>query len=148
MEDFEIVTEAALTVTELIGRLHPVAVHLPIACTILLFLHECAAFFDIKGFRETAPYYIAVTLLSYLPAIATGWVRSQEFNSDALTRIGEHRNLLLLAFGFLVAVCGRRMMVQRPHWVYLLALLAALVLVSLGADIGGKLVYGEDYFGG
>lgn len=148
MDEFEIVAETALTVVELFGRLHPLAVHMPIAATIFLLMHETAAYFNVKGFRETAPFYVLTSVLSYLPAVATGWIRSRDFQSDTLIRIMEHRNLMLGALVLLTFAAGWRLSTRRLNWVYLVVLFISLVVMSMSADIGGKLVYGEDYFGG
>ena len=147
MNEFELVTEAPLTLVQLAGRLHPAAIHLPIGAHVLLLLHEIAAYCDLKGFRDTAPWFVFATLLSYLPAVGTGWLRAAEFESETLNVILVHRNFMLLAFGLLLSVAGRRLITGRITVWYLTGLAASIVVLAYGADIGGKLVYGEDYFG-
>ena len=146
--DIEIVADTALTWVEILGRFHPVTVHMPIAACLLLLAHEIAGYFNIKGFRDTAPYYTTAAVLSYLPAVATGWVRALEFQSETLNKIMSHRNIMFLALAIMVCLASWRLLSKRaPGW-YLIGLLVVCVLTGYSADLGGKLVYGEDYFGG
>ena len=147
MDEFELVADAPLTLLALVGRLHPAAVHLPIGAHVLLMLHESAAYCGIKGFRGSATWLIFATLLSYMPAVATGWVRAGEFDSESLNAIMVHRNFMFIAFAILLVVGGRRLLTDRVTGWYLVGLLASLIALAYGADLGGRLVYGEDYFG-
>lgn len=146
-DDFELEVVADLSLWDLIGRLHPAAVHMPIAITFLFLLHEIAVYFKLKGFKETAPYYMLATVLSYLPAVATGWIRAGEFESESLVDIYTHRNYMLLSYLILVILTSWRMFSNKIKGWYLIGLLIVCIVMAYSADLGGKLVYGEDYFG-
>ena len=145
--DFELVVDT-LTTAELFGRLHPLSVHLPIAATILLLVYEVAARFGVKGVVQSMKLHIAIALGSYLPAIATGMMRMQEYtDDDAIRQALVHRDAMIGALALLSMLCWWRWLTpHRVTWWYLAGLAAAIAFMGFGADLGGLLVFGEDYF--
>ena len=148
MDDFQVIESVPLTLLQIIGRLHPASVHLPIGASLLLLLHEVASFCGLKGFKDTGPWFVFVTLMSFLPGVATGWIRAAEFESESLQQIFVHRNFMLLAFGIMLAATAPRLVTGRVTGWYLAGLTAALVILGYGADLGGQLVYGAGHLGG
>jgi uncharacterized membrane protein len=139
----------------LLGRLHPIFVHLPIGWLTLLVLLELAALVRrrdaIDGIRLAL---LALTATSCVPAVLSGLLRADEItrqapDSAALATL--HRNLMLALSGASLLALGIRLqrgrdrLVGLPRALYLAVLLAASALLVYGAHLGGKLAFGERY---
>ncbi len=141
--EFEIVTERALTLWELAGRMHGAAVHLPIGGILVLLSHEVI---NILGWlRLDTRLSLWLTLGSFVPAIATGLLRAQELDSDALIEASVHRNVMILAF---TLVCVAGLVRWRSQWygTYVAILLVALVVLSAGGHLGAEMIHGHEFF--
>jgi uncharacterized membrane protein len=136
---------------DLVGRLHPMLVHMPIAWIILLFLFELLALkrTELAG---AGPLLSVLVLASLVPAMLTGLVRVDHFvaaGSDLAPALA-HRNAMFTTAAIVVVAVGLRFVkraaftgIVRQSYVALLAL--AAFFVSLGGHLGGELVYGENY---
>ncbi len=131
----------------LIHSLHRPLVHFPIAWLILLFFVDVATF----GFHrkwEKAGYYLGwAALVAFVPAILSGWLRSQQMpvSGETLEMLLEHRNLALVTMVTLSAlVAWRRLhknhMNAKQQAIYMILLLIAVSLVLETGHHGGKLL--------
>ena len=138
---------------EVLSRLHPAVVHLPIAWVMLLFLTDVGAF--VLGRREvlTAGLYLSVlAFLSFFPSALTGLLRLDHLPQDA-TAIAPalvHRNIMYLCCVLSGAMAGLRIWKKNEiegnlRWVYMAMVSATFLLVAWGAHLGGRLVYGDDF---
>jgi uncharacterized membrane protein len=139
--------------SDLVGRLHPALVHFPIAWLVGL------AFIDFVGLvlgRETwqrpGVFVLAGTVLSLLPAAATGLLRAVHMPSDTTVHalLVTHRTLNFGVTGLAVAASSLRLLRRNrlQGWsrtVYLGLVFAATGVVLVAADFGGRMVYGPDY---
>ncbi len=144
-----------LAPTQLVGRLHPIFVHLPIGWLTLLVLLELAAL--VRRRDEGDRFRLALLVLalaSCLPAVVSGLLRADEVTSLARDSVGLvtlHRNLMFAVSGATALALALRLGLGRPRLagaaraLYLVVLLAAAALLVYGAHLGGKLVFGERY---
>jgi len=159
--DFEIVEElefleedetesTSLNLTALLGRLHPAVVHFPIGWLVLLLIMDSTAFVLRKTtLVRWGPFLLGGTVLSMLPAIATGLLRYSAYSEpDSLAL--DHRNLIFI----MAALCLSALIVRLVkgndlrgivRWIYLLLILSATGLILMASHHGGKLVFGEAY---
>ncbi|MCA9667058.1 MAG: hypothetical protein KC503_15780 [Myxococcales bacterium] len=137
---------------DLIGKLHPMAVHVPIGWLLLLLLVDAATFLLKKHSWEPAGRLLLLAAtLSMLPAVATGLLRHATHGpSDAEAMIVLHRNVMLAMAAASAAALGLRLSrreglrgAYRAGYLLLIAASAALLLV--GGHLGGKIVFGADY---
>ena len=141
------------TLFGVMGRLHPALVHLPIAWTLLLCLVELIALArPQEGWRSAGLYLSILTWLSFLPAALTGLLRLEQLPQDpeALAPALLHRNIMYIAAGLastvaLLRVLAKNRLTGPRRLVYLALVCLTFALVGLGAHLGGKLVYGDDY---
>jgi len=154
IDDFEIVeTEKALGFSELLGRLHPAMVHFPIGWITLLLLLELATV--LLGRRELEPagrWVLALGILGFLPALATGFLRADQFTVSAGidSPVFLHRNLALLTLLICVAALALRWKAGKTlggamRWAYLTLVAMAVLLIGYVGHLGGKMVYGENF---
>jgi uncharacterized membrane protein len=143
-----------LTLLQIIGRMHPAAVHLPIGWILLLTLWELFVVLTRQRELESVGLYLGVgAALSTVPAIATGLLRAGQLPEDPATldAIHDHRNIMfgattVLVGAVLVRFCRRQgPLAGRRRIVYVALLMVASVLVGLGGHWGGKLVFGDNY---
>jgi uncharacterized membrane protein len=155
VETFETVQPVVppVTLLTLIGRLHPAMVHFPIGWLIALVLVDTLTF--VVGRKELWPagqVLLGVTVLSFIAAGATGFLRANQLPADAATQhaIADHRNVMLLSFALVVvaailrwALRGQLAGPRKAAYLGLVLLAAALVL--FGGHLGGRLVFGDSY---
>jgi uncharacterized membrane protein len=137
----------------LLGRLHPLLVHFPIAWLVLLVLVDLATFV-LRRPWQTFGYLLGIGVaLSVIPVVATGLLRmaSMGATGELFDLLIEHRNLALAASTVVLVAVGLRAVRrnQLAGWarhVYLALILVATALISSAAHHGGMAVYGKDYF--
>ncbi len=136
----------------LLGKLHVLAVHLPIG------LLSFAAFFELVGWWRKAPVWHTVSQFNFvagsvaaLSAAPLGWLAAANANysPDLQDTLQVHRWLgvttALLALGGLILLwLEKRSPSPRPTLYRILILLVAII-VPLTAHFGGSLIYGPDY---
>lgn len=133
----------------LIGKLHPLTVHIPIGWLLLLVLLELAAL-RWQWLTDVGLPLALLTVASFVPAMITGLLRAQDTAAVVAEKVLQHRNMMLLAAGALLVAtitrwARRKEFAGGPRIVYLLLLLLAAALMSLGGHLGGKLVFGDAY---
>jgi uncharacterized membrane protein/mono/diheme cytochrome c family protein len=131
-----------------LGHLHPVWVHLPIGIFILLLLLELAGWLSRRpgwarmpavSERERA-FILAIAAAASVLAAALGWLLSLGGGYDT-TLLTRH-----LWLGFATAGAAFLLFaVHRIRTLYAPMLVATLVLLTLAADVGGRITHGNDY---
>lgn len=131
-----------LTITEFIGRFHPVLVHLPIGILLLAVLFHLLGYK--KGYESLQPAVKVSLLIGTVAAIAScisGWMLSYS---------GEYEEALVnthqwLGIGLaLVSVLACFLMIRNSVLVKWLMPLIGLLIIITG-HLGGSLTHGEDY---
>jgi uncharacterized membrane protein len=138
---------------KLIGRLHPLLVHFPIAWIVLLVLVDLATFLLRRPWQTFGMLVGVGTALAVIPVVGTGFLRmgAMGASGELLELLVEHRNLALLASTLVLVAVGLRgaRRNELTNWsraVYMILVVAAAVLVAIAAHHGGMAVYGKDYF--
>lgn len=139
---------------ETVAYLHPAVVHMPIAWVILLLLLEAYGF--VTNDAKSAPFARALAwlaFLSFIPGLMTGFAKGtlEESHLDAedLAEMLTHRNMMLVSAALMLVLAVLRSRKRNSVFdggsrlVYLGLLLALFGILSLGAHIGGEMVYGD-----
>ncbi len=140
----------------LLGRLHPMVVHFPIAlltmAAVIELLHVAR--------RRTVPseagtYCLAFGVIGALAAVCLGTVNAghQAVVGEAAQAVERHQVMGWISLGAAAAALGVGQMARRARRVRTVAVYVGLVLATsavVGATghLGGGLVYGEDYLTG
>lgn len=158
IEELEEIEVAAVEVAdpgarEVVGRLHPALVHLPIAWLLLWLLVEILVVG--LGRERLVACRLglgALTVGSFLPASLSGFLRAAELEALGASPapLEGHRLWMLVAAGLALACLGARLLGRRggrralePAVLAGLALAAAAL--AWGAHLGGRMVHGEGY---
>ena len=127
---------------QLAGRLHPLAVHLPIGLFILLAVTELAGMFR-GGPRLTEQQRSWILGLGFLGAATTasfGWLLAGSGDYDN-TLLDRHR---WLGVGFATATAVVYFLRRHPR-AYAAGLAISVALLGLAGHAGGTLTHGESY---
>jgi uncharacterized membrane protein len=139
------------TLMALIGNLHPLLVHFPIALVMAAAAAELVA---IATPRE-AWHTVAVVNLRAGAAIGvatavTGWVLAASTSVDATSALEWHRWIGMAgaagALGAALLPSYRHVPSRRFVVVYRVALFGAACLVALTGHLGGTIVWGAEFF--
>ncbi|AQG80726.1 c-type cytochrome domain-containing protein [Spirosoma montaniterrae] len=126
-----------MVIPDLLGRFHPLLVHLPIG--ILLFAAGLMAYGYLKKIDTTAAVSVAwgAGAVSAVLACATGWLLAQsgDYETDLVQK---HQWLGLLTAGMAAVTY----LMKQHRW---LPALATVGLLSTAGHYGGNLTHGEDY---
>jgi uncharacterized membrane protein len=134
----------------LIGRLHPLLIHFPIALVLAAGAAEAAALLTADDrWRVVALHNVRIAAAFAIPAAIAGWRLAIDSGSDASALLEWHRWLgTLAAVATLAAALAtasiRRQRLAAP-WVYRIALLAAAALVAVTGHLGGALAWGSGF---
>ncbi len=131
---------------ELIGRLHPLIVHLPIGILILAFLMEVASYSKrYKKLKVAMPFVLKVVIASSLIAWFTGWIMPKEGAFDERL-VSLH---FWMATGMVVSSLFLYFLYEHKSTLfrrlYLPCFLLALSFLTLAGHFGGSLTHGEDF---
>ncbi len=142
----------ALDFSTLYARLHPSLVHFPLGWLLLALIFDVATFaLRREHFARAGHVTLIVAAVAFLPAVTSGLVYlSMENEPEEIAAIVRHRNVILAAFGALLAALALRLakrsaLAGPSRWAYLGLMVAAVLLASVGGHLGGELVHGEDY---
>ncbi len=128
----------------LLGRLHPVAVHLPIGIFVLLALVELGALFP-RVQRLTPALRTFVLAVGALFALATaffGWLLARDGGYDA-TLLDRHQNLGLAVAALAFVLLAVHLLGWRR--IYGGALALTVLVLAVAGHFGGVLTHGESY---
>ena len=134
----------------LIGHLHPVLVHFPIALVIVASVAEAAAIVSgDERWRTLAIGNLRAGAAFALAAALAGWYFAAGLGTDTAPLLEWHRWLgtvaavMTLAGAFAASSAPRRS--PRELLVYRAALLTAGMVVAVAAHLGALLVWGADF---
>ena len=140
--------------TEMVGRLHPAFVHFPVAWIVILIIFEIIALRSKDPNWSRASFVILfLTVLSFIPALTTGFLLEETASGGPgfhdLLELHETLNITaacILAAGFLIQLFLVRD--NSPLWkrAYLACIFISTGMVLFSAHVGGKMVYGENFF--
>ena len=134
----------------LIGRLHPLLIHFPIALVILAAAAEVmASFTDDVRWRTVAVHNLWAAAVFAVMATIAGWRLALEPGMETSPLLEWHRWLGSIGAGVtvLAALTTPRSFGASAldAWIYRITLFAAGALVPLAAHLGGLLVWGADF---
>ncbi len=124
----------------LLGRLHPVVVHFPLACLLLTLVAEGLALRFGERWRTVTGFLLVVSAATAVAAVITGTLLADD-DSVALRR---HQLLGWITAIGAVLVCP--LLRLRNRLPLRLALLALAAMAILTGHLGGALVYGANWF--
>lgn len=129
----------------LLGRLHPVIVHMPIACLVLAVLAEALVLLRGPAWRPATALLVAVGTLGAIAAVVSG-LSLEGGQSPALLERHELLAWMTLA-GALIASGALLTMrwVPMPRWILIAILAATAALAGLTGHIGGQMSWGADW---
>jgi uncharacterized membrane protein len=131
---------------ELIGRLHPAIVHLPIGIFVLAFIFQYIM--PLKSGRdELIRFVLVISLIFSLLASAMGWVLS--WNSEyAEATVDQHKwpaIFFTIASGLLIPLHIKAPSIPLVKKMYHGLFFVSMVLLMVAGHRGGSLTHGEDY---
>jgi uncharacterized membrane protein len=139
-------------ITQFLGRLHPMLVHLPIGILFLAFIFECLSRFRrYKKLRSAIQPALLLGVLSAIASAITGWYLSQEggYDNELLDR---HKSLGIATTVFVAIVYVLRRSSgkffqdkSRKNAFYFFLFIPLIILVSITGHFGGSMTHGEDY---
>jgi uncharacterized membrane protein len=134
----------------LVGRLHPLLIHFPIALVIAAALAEGAAIVTAdEGWRTVAVENVRAGAVFALLATVAGWRLALAPEMDVSPLLEWHRWLGTVAAGAALAAAlatgGVRRRSALGGRLYRIALFTAGVLVAVTGHVGGLLVWGANF---
>ena len=142
-----------VSLLELVGRLHPLLIHFPIAFLLLNAVLEAWSIkWNIPAIASTIRLSAVLGAFGAIAAAATGWVFSSEHHrSDNALLLAQHRwlgvataVLALLAWFAVWRWSGATQ--SRYIWFRRSAIWTSAILLVVAAHFGAKLVWGDDFF--
>jgi uncharacterized membrane protein len=137
---------------QLLGRFHPLVVHLPIGILFLAFLFEYLSRFErFKLLESTVQPSLLIGSVFGVAAIITGLFLSEEggYEASLLTR---HQYVGIATVAFTVILYFARLRLNRFLFdskklksVRILLFIPVVVLLSITGHLGGSMTHGEDY---
>lgn len=134
----------------LLGRLHPLLVHFPIALLIVAAAVEFPRLFARRREPSSAARLcLAVGAITALAAAGAGWLNADFDHAESTgSTLFIHRwlGITAAAIALIALLLGRAAARPRPFLVpYRLVLIISALLVTVVGHFGGMLTYGPDY---
>lgn len=138
---------------QIIGRLHPILLHFPLALILVAAAIEGARY--VLGKREVASPAASVCLwIGFLMAIPTVWAGWElaEYSGDTGTLVGLHRWTAIASLGVMTLAVGAWTMrrIRGVDWAgtHVAILVVAALLVGVTGHFGAEMVWGENWLFG
>jgi len=131
---------------ELIGRFHPLIVHLPIGIIVLAFLMELAS--RIKRFSHlklALPFVLQMAIATALVALFTGWVMPKEGDFDEVLVDQHFWSSVALTVGIVLVYILQQTKKEGLEKFYFPMFLLTISLLGLTGHFGGSLTHGVDH---
>jgi uncharacterized membrane protein len=133
-------------IAEILGRLHPLIVHLPIGILMLAFLMEIISRLNrFKNLKSSMSFILQVAILTSTLAWVTGWImpKEGEFDENFIgwhfwTAAGMTVSTILLYWSLVTND-------QRIKKLYTPLFFITIILLSLTGHFGGSLTHGEGH---
>lgn len=133
-----------------VQNIHPLFVHFPIALLLAAALLYLIAWIGrLEMIKWTAFWVLMLGAIGTAAALATGWYAGPGVMISASVRehlLRHHMQIMiatsLLTAGLAIWAIAARPMPRRGRIIFMLGLLAVVVLISIGADLGSEMVYG------
>ncbi|MEL6987356.1 MAG: FN3 associated domain-containing protein [Bacteroidota bacterium] len=131
---------------ELIGRFHPLIVHLPIGILIAAFLMEIASrYFKMEHLKKSIPFVLLLALCFSILAWFTGWIIPKE-GAFSEYLIGLHfwfaiALTVTTAITYLCRISANKSL----NKCYFPLMIITMILLTATGHYGGSLTHGEDY---
>jgi len=134
----------------LVGRLHPLIVHFPIALVILAAAAEgAAAATRDRRWRTVAVINLRAGAAFAVAAVIAGWRLASAPGVDSTPLLEWHRWLgaiaAVAAVAAALATSRGECRSSRDLWIYRIGLFCAATLVAVTGHVGGLLVWGADF---
>jgi uncharacterized membrane protein len=134
----------------LIGRLHPLVVHFPIALILVAVVAELVAMgTQLPEWHTVAVANVRAGAVLALGSAVAGWLLASSRIVEASPSLEWHRWLgmsaAIAAIGAAVTTTGAGDKPPRLLWVYRLTLFWAAALVGVAGHFGAVLVWGPDF---
>jgi len=134
----------------IIGRLHPLLIHFPIALVMMAVVAEAvAAVTGEQRWRTVAGANVRAGALFAVLAAGAGWGLSLDPGVEMSSVLEWHRWLGTLAAGvaLVAAVATGDATRYSAHsaWIFRIALFTAGILVAVAGHLGGVLVWGANF---
>ena len=135
----------------LIGRLHPVLVHFPIALIVAAFGCEIVSMATrLREWHVAAVANLRIGAVFAVGSAIAGWIFASSPIVDMSASLEWHRWMgacaTVAAIGAVVSAHSAADRSSRSIWMYRAALGAAAALVGVTGHLGGVLVWGAHFF--
>jgi uncharacterized membrane protein len=135
----------------MLGQLHPLLVHFPIALVIVAFAAEVLATARNSGrWRAVAVANIRLGAGVAVVAALAGWRLALASNGHTTSILEWHRWLGVMATGATIAAALAASGAERRFlpalWIYRITLFVAASLVAVTGHVGGLMVWGADFW--
>jgi uncharacterized membrane protein len=134
----------------IIGRLHPLLLHFPIALVLIAAAAELVAIrTEHRTLRVVAVANVRVGALCAVAAALTGWLLASASVVDDVRSLEWHRWIgtaaAVATIGAALASTGMDRQSPKLRWLYRIVLFWAAALVAIAGHLGARLVWGADF---
>jgi uncharacterized membrane protein len=134
----------------LVGHLHPLLIHFPIALVVAAVAAEGAAMFTANDrWRAVAIANVRGAALFSLLAAFAGWRMAIALDLDGSSLLEWHRwcgiGAAALTVIAAIATCVPLDWAGRGSWCFRIAVFGAAALMALAGHLGGLMVWGADF---
>ena len=139
---------------DVISKLHPAFVHIPIGWLLMVLLLDLAALgMGLREFGRWGLFALAGTALSMIPAGVSGMLREDGFAgapAQTVSLIGTHKGLMitmasLVLLALVLRISRKNQLEGLWKGAYLVLVFVAGGLIVVGGHVGGKIVFGPEH---
>lgn len=141
--------------TELVGRLHPLMVHLPIGILLLAVLFEWLSYFKrYRILRRSIPAMLFIGAMASTLSVITGLsLSSSGAYDDRLIQLHKNTGIITTVFAWMIffvrgAIVRLFEKKKKKRLIRMFLFVPLAALVALTGHFGGSLTHGEDYLTG